>query len=174
MKLLPFLSVVLICSSCFNQKSKEINSNEIEIKSEQLQDTISVFNFSQLEPLLYTIGDKIVVVNFWAMWCAPCVKELPYYKALAEKNLDVELLLVSLDFKEDGNKKLKAFLKEKGITSKVVLLDDPDANSWIDKIDSNWSGAIPFTIIFNKNKRGYYEREFTSVADLEKEINKFK
>ena len=58
------------------------------------------------------------------------------------------------------------------IAEKVVLLDDPNENEWIAKIDSSWSGAIPATIIFNKNKRAFYEQSFTKEALFE-EVEKF-
>ena len=132
---------------------------------------IPIYDFDSLESLLYTNSEKTYIVNFWAMWCAPCVKELPFFQAYDENNPDVEVLLISLDFPEDIEGKLKPFLQKKGITSKVVLLDDPDSNSWIDKIDPNWSGAIPFTIVFNNKKRSFYERTFESLEDLENVIN---
>ncbi|RTE55460.1 TlpA family protein disulfide reductase [Arenibacter aquaticus] len=133
---------------------------------------IPVYNFESLKPLLYTNSDKVHIVNFWAMWCAPCVKELPILKQYEANNPNVEILLVSLDFPENIDSTLKPFLKKKGITSEVVLLDDPDANSWIDKIDPKWSGAIPFTIIFNNENRSYHERAFENIEDLENEIKK--
>lgn len=104
------------------------------------------------------------------MWCVPCVKELPYIEQYANKNPAVEILLISLDFPEDIDTKLKPFLKQQNISSKVILLDDPDANTWIDKIDPNWSGAIPFTIIFNKEKRAFFEHTFASLEELEDTI----
>ncbi|WP_159023622.1 thioredoxin-like domain-containing protein [Formosa sp. L2A11] len=140
-------------------------------QSKKSDQDITVYNFESIEPLLYTNSDKIHIVNFWAMWCAPCVKELPILKAYEAKHPNVEILLVSMDFPENIETDLKPFLKEKGITSKVVMLDDPDANSWIDKIDPNWSGAIPFTIIFNAEKRSFHERAFQNIEDLEQEIN---
>ncbi|MGJ8744823.1 TlpA family protein disulfide reductase [Polaribacter sp.] len=133
---------------------------------------IPVLNFNALKPLLYTDSKEVHIVNFWAMWCAPCVKELPILEAYQKQHPNVKITLVSLDFPEGIETKLKPFLKKKGITSKVVLLDDPDANSWIDKIDPNWSGAIPFTILFNNKKRTFHERMFESLEDLENEINK--
>lgn len=136
-------------------------------------DEIPVYNFEGLEPLLHTHSNQIHIVNFWAMWCAPCVKELPVLQAYKKNNPNVDLTLVSLDFPEDIESKLKPFLKQKGITSKVVLLDDPDANTWIDKIDPGWSGAIPFTIIFTHEKRSYYEGTFEDIEDLNNEIDKF-
>ncbi len=142
---------------------RELSKNTVE--------NIKVLNFNELEPLLYTKSDKIHIVNFWAMWCAPCVKELPYLQAYAKNNPNVELLLVSLDFTEDIDSKLIPFLKRKNITSKVVLLDAPDSNSWIDKVYPKWSGSIPFTIIFNNNNRSYHERSFENLKDVEQTIN---
>lgn len=133
-------------------------------------ETIPVYDFEDLEPLLYTNNDKVYIVNFWAMWCAPCVKELPIIQEYEKNNPNVEVLLVSLDFAEDIETKLIPFLDKKGITSKVVLLDDPDANTWIDKIDPTWSGSIPFTIVFDKNNRSYHERAFKNIQDLENVI----
>lgn len=145
----------------------------IEIqKSTIATDPIPVYDFKSLEPLLYTETDKVHIVNFWAMWCAPCVKELSIIAEYQKNNPDVEVLLVSLDFSENIEKSLKPFLKKKGITAKVVLLDDPDSNSWIDKIDPNWSGSLPFTIIFNNKNRSFHERAFEDIQDLENEINK--
>ncbi len=145
--------------------------SNIESSIKSNQEHIAVYDFDAIEPLLYTDSDTIHIINFWAMWCAPCVKELPILKAYEKKHPNVEVLLISMDFPENIESELKPFLKAKGITSKVVMLDDPDANSWIDKIDPNWSGAIPFTIIFNKDKRRFYERSFENIEDLEQEIN---
>ncbi|MBC5838813.1 TlpA family protein disulfide reductase [Flavobacterium muglaense] len=141
-------------------------------KSSTATDAIAVYDFKSLEPLLYTETDKVYIVNFWAMWCAPCVKELPIIAEYKKNNPTVELLLVSLDFPENIEKSLKPFLKKKGITAKVVILDDPDANGWIDKINPNWSGSLPFTILFNSKNRSYHERAFVDSKDLENEINK--
>jgi len=166
------LFVLCITLSC-NKAKKEITtpSKTVSTNTSSINDSIPVYNFNELEPLLYTDSNKTYIVNFWAMWCAPCVKELPYIQEYANKHPEVEVLLVSMDFPKDIKTKLKPFLKEKNITSKVVILDDPDANTWINKIDTNWSGAIPFTIIFNNKKRAFYERSFAHLEDLETEIN---
>ncbi|WCO03159.1 TlpA disulfide reductase family protein [Psychroserpens ponticola] len=149
-----------------------VTSSNIEIEYYTSNDTdIPILNFDALEPLLYAESEDIQIVNFWAMWCAPCVKELPVFQEYQRNNPNVKVTLVSLDFPEDVETKLKPFLKKKGITSKVILLDDPDSNSWIDKIDPNWSGAIPFTIIFNSKNRSFHERTFNNITDLKNEIN---
>ncbi|WP_434035741.1 TlpA family protein disulfide reductase [Formosa sp. 4Alg 33] len=154
---------------CVDKKSKTESETKIT-ENLNINDSIPVYDFEALEPLLYTNSDKIHIVNFWAMWCAPCVKELPIIKKYAASHPDVEVTLVSLDFPRGIETKLKPFLKDNAIDLKVVLLDDPDSNTWIDKINSNWSGSIPFTIIFNNEKRSYHERDFESIEDLETEI----
>ena len=59
--------------------------------------TVPSLSYNELKPLLNQKGDKIYVVNFWATWCAPCIKELPYFEVLNQRE-DVQVLLVSLDF----------------------------------------------------------------------------
>jgi len=69
--------------------------------------------------------------------------------------------LISLDFAKDYENMLLPFVKKKAIKSEVLLLDDPNSNEWIDKVDKSWSGAIPVTLIYNKSSRSFYEQSFT-------------
>jgi len=146
----------------------ELSEERIDHRSE----SIEVYSFEELAPLLYQNSDKTYIVNFWAMWCAPCVKEMPIFEEYAEQHPEAEILFVSLDFPEDIETKLKPFLKEKGIKSKVVILDDPDANMWIDLVNPRWSGALPYTIISKGNSRSYHERSFENLQELESEVEK--
>jgi alkyl hydroperoxide reductase subunit AhpC len=72
------------------------------------------------------------------------------YNEYDEKN--VKLLLVSLDFAEHLDDRVIPFLKSRNIEAEVILLDDVDYNSWIDRVDENWQGDIPFTLIIDKMK----------------------
>lgn len=162
------LTLAFFCfSSCNENTSKKNVHTETAIN---LNDEIEVYDFEAIEPLLNPKTDKIHLINFWAMWCAPCVEELPILQRYANEHPEVELLFVSLDFSEDIEMKLKPFLKTNKITSSVVLLDDPNSNNWIDKIDPNWSGALPLTIICNDKTRHYVNRPFKSISDLQSEI----
>lgn len=123
---------------------------------------IAILNFSQLEPRLNQKNDTIYLVNFWATWCAPCVAELPAIKAVDDKyrNQKFKVLLVSLDMPGQLKSRLIPFLLSRKITSEVVLLDDPRQNVWIDKVDPNWSGELPFTVIYGKNFRESHSQAF--------------
>ncbi|MCB2203831.1 TlpA family protein disulfide reductase [bacterium] len=119
--------------------------------------------FDTILPELQAPDEGILVINFWATWCAPCVAELPYFEELRSRypSGQVRVLLVSLDFPKQLEKRLLPFLEKKDIHSSVVVLDDPDANSWIDRVSPEWSGAIPATLILGPGIREFREQSFT-------------
>lgn len=134
---------------------------------------VPVIKYADFEQLRNKQNDTTYVFNFWATWCKPCVAELPHFeevtKTYAAKN--VKVILISLDFKRQIEG-LNKFVADKKIQSQVYLLDELNYNSWIDKVDTTWSGAIPITLIVN-NKKHYsmfYEKDFT-LDELEKAIN---
>jgi thiol-disulfide isomerase/thioredoxin len=163
--LLIFLGFISCKKEVINEMSKE--------KALQVS-YVKAYTYSELKPLLEKNDDKTYIVNFWATWCAPCVKELPYFEKINQDYSDknVEVLLVSLDFPKQVEKKLIPFINKRKLKSEVVLLDDMNEDIWIKSIDINWSGAIPATLIYNKNKRKFYEQSF-DYKTLETELNTF-
>ncbi len=134
---------------------------------------VPVYSFAQFEQLLQKRNDTTYVLNFWATWCVPCVKELPDFEKAGVhfNNKKFRLVLVSLDFKSQINSSLIPFLKAKKIRSGVILLSEPDPNSWIDKVNRNWTGSIPMTIIYNRDF--YFFREGSmSFSELENILTK--
>ena len=124
--------------------------------------SVKVIKFDQLNQLIHKPNDTLYVVNFWATWCAPCVKELPEFERArqAYASQKVSVLLVSMDDKADLAKKVNPFVRNRKIQSRVVLLDEPDLNAWVDQVAPEWSGALPMTLILNKqrNVRQYIGR----------------
>jgi thiol-disulfide isomerase/thioredoxin len=121
-------------------------------------------------------GSKIKVINFWATWCAPCVKELPFFEKLNQENKEVEVLLVSMDYDLDPNpEKVKRFIDRKKLQSKVLILAEANPTDWIDKIDKDWSGALPATLVINprSGKRKLIEGEMKD-GELDKLIETLK
>lgn len=118
------------------------------------QNKVTVYKTDQLLKRIYNNSDTTYVVNFWATWCKPCVAELPEFEKLhtEQKGNHVKVILVSMDFKEELDKKLKTFLDKTGYTAEVVLLDEVNGNDFINKVSESWSGAIPATLITRKNK----------------------
>ena len=140
----------------------------------KLSAQIAVYEkFDAFEKAIIKEDDTTYVINFWATWCAPCIKELPYFEKLHTDNPKVKVILVSLDSRNDLNKKLIPFVDRKKITAQVVLLSDKDYNAWLDKIDASWSGAIPATLIISGKRKLFAEREFENFTELNDYVNAF-
>ena len=126
---------------------------------------VKVVSFKELSAWMDKENDTTYVINFWATWCSPCVEELPHFEAMNEKFGDkkIKVILVSLDFKSQLTSKVTPFIEKKNIRSTVLLLDEPDANSYIDQVSPEWSGAIPATLIVNSQKkiRQFHEKKFS-------------
>ena len=112
---------------------------------------VKLVKFDDVEKFMNRQTDTTYVINFWATWCNPCVHELPNFGKLDSTyhNQKIKVLLVSLDFPKEFNTKLIPFVSKKKIQTEVWLLNDPDYNAWIDKVDPSWSGSIPATLVLN-------------------------
>lgn len=135
-----------------------------------------IVKIGDLQKLIEKKSDKILVMNFWATWCAPCIKELPHFEQLTTSRNDVDVHLVSIDLDLDPNPdKVYRFIARKKLKSIVYLLDERDPNSWIDKIDNSWEGAIPATLVVNREtgKRKFVSKELKE-GELEQLINSLK
>ncbi|TVQ12750.1 MAG: hypothetical protein EA361_10610 [Bacteroidetes bacterium] len=136
----------------------------LALPSANAQNTsVKVYSFDEFSHWLEKETDSLYVVNFWATWCAPCVKEIPDFEKLyAKYKTDkVKLLFVSLDFPNQLETRVIPFIDRMDMKAQVVLLDDTRANRWIPLVDESWSGAIPATLIYNQDFREFYAREFT-------------
>ena len=143
-KILALLCSALLFSQVRGQSIKQIGSDELEA-------------LSSLD------NDTTYVVNFWATWCSPCVKEIGYFEELHRNPPaeDLKVILVSLDFPNTIERRVIPFLEEKEITAAVYLMTDLDYNSWIERIDPDWSGAIPATLMYNGRNRLFLEKELS-------------
>ncbi|MEJ8844130.1 TlpA disulfide reductase family protein [Lacibacter sp. H375] len=118
-------------------------------------------------------NDSVLVINFWATFCGPCIAEIPYFHSITSKykKQNVKLLLVSLDFKEYYPKRIRDFANKRKYTAEIVWLDEEKPDDFCPRIDKNWTGSMPATLFINK-KTGY--RKFVEAEmkpeDLEREV----
>ena len=118
-------------------------------------------------------SERPLIISFWATWCVPCLKEIPWFEEQVKKYADKnpELLLVSLDFAKSYPKQLTDFVKKRNFVATVFWLDETNADYFCPKIDAKWSGGIPATLFVNKktNYRNFFERQLTPLQ-VEREI----
>ena len=156
MKTFKFLFITLAMLVATTSNSQEIT----KWKTAQLEQFISQSN-------------KPTIINFWATFCIPCIKELPYFQQAAYKyqNDSVQLILVSLDLEDAYPKKIKDFATKLKITAPVKFLDETNADVFCPAVDKAWSGAIPATLFINNKTcyRKFIEVELTP-EQLESEI----
>ena len=126
---------------------------------------VEIVTLARLEKVMSSSKDTVYVINFWATWCKPCIEELPYFEEAhtfyAASN--VRILLVSLDMPSELERTLVPFIQKKKLQSEIVLLNEPDPNVWIDKIEPTWTGSLPATLIFNgsSKKRMFFEKQIS-------------
>ncbi|WP_194975427.1 TlpA family protein disulfide reductase [Aquiflexum lacus] len=148
------------------------NSNG-ELNQSMTDSTFQIISYPEFEEMINTPSEKIRIYNFWATWCGPCVKEMPYFEKTQEEDNSIELNFISMD---DGRKpeRVTSFMKKKGIQAPVYLLNDVDYNKWIDKVDPSWSGAIPATLFIRSDgTKSFHEGEMTE-DELKLIINQLK
>lgn len=113
------------------------------------------------------------ILNFWATYCKPCIAEMPYFEKFAAKYKEkgVTVVFISLDMQDDYPVKVDSFVNKRKLQSKVLWLDETNADYFCPKIDPKWSGAIPATLFVNNaaSYRRFREEELTE-EELEKEI----
>lgn len=157
-----FLLFVLIATLACNTANKDYNES-IEVLEA----------FSELEAIINAQESEVLLINFWASTCPPCLKEMPHFNQLAsEKTEDqIKVLLVSTDRSKDLESRVYPFVKRLEIEPEVVLLKDQNYSNWTEKIDSSWFGALPATLIIKGDQRSFKFGSYESLEEVKADIN---
>jgi thiol-disulfide isomerase/thioredoxin len=133
--------------------------------------SLRAIDLEQYEALVHSSSRKLLVVNFWASWCPPCLTELPYFVNARTKYLDrdVNVLFVSVD-SDSELPSVKEILKKEGVDW-TSYHRSGDANSFISSVHREWSGALPATVVYGPGGelRDFWEGAVQE-AELEKKI----
>lgn len=134
---------------------------------------LKIISYPQFEEMVASPSEQIRVYNFWATWCAPCIKEMPHFEKVNREDKDIDLYFISLD---DGRKteRVTNFIEKRNIQAPVYLLDDIDYNKWISKVHNDWSGAIPATLFIDANGNKHFHEGEMSEEELKSIINNLK
>lgn len=129
---------------------------------------VKVVQFAQVEKYLQEkASDQLLVVNFWATWCEPCVEEIPQIREAYEtyKEKGMEMVLVSVDPVEKLEK-FKKFIQRADLQMTHYLLDEVDFRSAIKGMEPRWSGEIPATFFLKRGEKLDFHVGFFPRNDL--------
>lgn len=109
----------------------------------------SELRFKHFNGNLWRLDDhlgKVIVVNYWATWCSPCLEEIPYFNKLAREysNKNVQFIGVSLD---NDLSMVPTFVERYSISYPIVVPDKDDA------VVNSMFLALPTTLIYDKQGR---------------------
>ncbi len=104
--------------------------------------------------LVASAKGKVLVVNFWATWCAPCRKEMPELVALAARyrSKGLEFATVAIDEESDRPAVIE-FLDKAKVPPPAFIKNFRDDDKFISMVDSRWSGGLPFTVVYDRAGR---------------------
>ncbi len=129
--------------------------------------TIDMIDEQGLKELVQNKSDKTRLINVWATWCGPCVKELPDFVNINRmyRNRDFEFITISAD-KPDKKDKAQAALKKLQASGKNYIFSSENKYKLIEAIDPEWQGALPYTVLVEPGGKILYRKQ-GSVEPLE-------
>ena len=140
-KRIIFLSFLIFSNLSYSDN----NNQQLLIKDPKKVETFSMEDINDSEKIISSSENKILLLNFWATWCAPCIKEIPELIELKKKfKNNVEVYFLSVD--SNVKKTVPKFLRKNKLESILVFNDEKL------KVSSKFGVKVmPTTVIINKN-----------------------
>ncbi len=108
---------------------------------------LTVLDDAGLASLLANPGSEAMVVNFWATWCGPCVREMSVFREVAAEHPEVRFALVNVE--RAGSGAVDRFLAAEGGGLPAFALDTDDASSLLARAVPAWPDIIPVTLVLD-------------------------
>lgn len=153
--LAPYLFLLsFLLFACNVKQSTTINTpKEVEAPPEVIIPEIPyILETTDFEQLLKQQTGKVVLINLWATWCKPCVKEMPTLEKLHQnyKNKDLKVIALSLDEINQIDTLVLPFWQEMNLSMDNYVIGGTDRGAVVNSFDPLWMGVVPTTYIFDK------------------------
>jgi thiol-disulfide isomerase/thioredoxin len=111
-----------------------------------------------LKKLVGERNGRILFLNIWATWCAPCVEEFPDLIKLAQSfpGTEVEVVGISADYPDEVESKILPFISKHNVPFRIYVAKFDHQEDFINSVNSSWSGALPATLVYDAGGRQRY------------------
>ncbi|MBT3924086.1 MAG: TlpA family protein disulfide reductase [Nitrospina sp.] len=125
----------------------ETNLNQFKPEAGYLAPRFTLRNLKGNLEGLDDHSGKVIIVNFWATWCVPCVKEMPSFETLYRRYRSRGLTLLAINLDKDDFSKVQKFVDKYNLSFPVLL----DTDGVAEKLYPSFT--IPFTYVIDKQGR---------------------
>jgi len=108
---------------------------------------------------------KVVILDFWATWCPPCVKEIPHFNELSKKYASKGLVVLGVSVDQGGLPAVKKFMAKTPVNYRIALGEDKTYGVYQNYLPQQERGGIPFTFIVDKE--GFIREHYVGYRDIE-------
>jgi peroxiredoxin len=135
------------CSTKWAYKEKGAYAEVSE--GDQKPVSVEMVSVDQLKTLRKNIGtEKLLLVNFWATWCGPCLEEFPELQKMVRMYAKRDLAIVTVSINSPDEKKFVLnFLQKQHAINKNLLFDGNDSSDAVSAFGTDWKGGVPYTVL---------------------------
>jgi thiol-disulfide isomerase/thioredoxin len=141
---------------------KEAGASAEISKGDQKLVSVEMISVDELKALRKNSGtDKLLLVNFWATWCGPCMEEFPELQKMVRMyaNRAVNIVTVSINTPDEKDFVLK-FLQEQHAINRNLQFGGSDSADAVAAFGAkDWSGGVPFTALIDTHGEILYKTQ---------------
>jgi thiol-disulfide isomerase/thioredoxin len=146
------------CSIKWAYKTKGREEELARIEGRPL--TVNLVSAEELKDLRKNPTGKLLLVDFWATWCGPCLEEFPdfetMYRMYGHRAFDVVTISTNYPDEKPG---VLAVLAQQHATSRNLLFGSTDIYALMAAFDPDWNAAVPYTMLIRPGGEVVYKRQ---------------
>ena len=146
------------CSTKWIYKEASRAAAIAKIESEPV--TVTPASVEDLKALRKNPTGKLLLVDFWATWCQPCVEEFPEFETMYRMygNRKFDLVTVSINYPDEKTAVLGA-LEKMHATNRNLIFGTPQIYDLMAAFDPIWKGAVPYTVLLSPTGEVLYRHQ---------------